>query len=181
MSRTTIPFATADISALARSLRSQLTGRDKPPGHVELLNMLARASGYRNFQHLRADAAAQDRLDQSAPAEAPVDRGKVERVARLFDAAGRLTRWPGKDSQRQLCLWALWAGFPAGQVFTERQVNEMLNERHLVGDHALLRRDLYDRGLVDRNADGSAYRRIEQRPPAEALALIQHLGKRVAA
>ena len=57
MPRTFLPFAVDDISALARSLRDQLAARTEPPGHVEMLNMLARAAGDRNFQQFRARTA----------------------------------------------------------------------------------------------------------------------------
>lgn len=67
MSRIPLPFHCEDISALARSLNAQLTHADSRPGHVELLNMLARGGGYRNFQHFRAQFAARAQLEQ-APA-----------------------------------------------------------------------------------------------------------------
>jgi hypothetical protein len=178
MSRTTLPFATDDISALARSLRGQLTTADHLPGHVELLNMLARSAGYRNYQHLRAQAAAHDRLEAAAPAADPVDHLQVEGATRHFDLQGRLIRWPAKASHQRLCLWGLWICVPAGKIFAERQINEILKTRHSFGDHALLRRALYDGGLVSRTADGREYKRIERRPPAEAIALIQHLNAR---
>lgn len=166
------------MSALARSLRAQLAGREHAPGHVELLNMLARAAGHRNYQHFRARAAAQGRLGEEPPTAELVDHQRVERTTRHFDAQGRLVRWPARASQQQLCLWALWAAIPAGETFSERQINEFLDERHLFGDHALLRRALYDAGLVFRTADVRIYRRIERRPPPEALALLRHLKPR---
>ena len=45
MSRDLIPLTTPDVSGFARSLSRQLTGREAPPSHLELLNMLARAAG----------------------------------------------------------------------------------------------------------------------------------------
>ena len=56
MSRTLLPFHVPDVSQLARTLRGQLDRPRGPPGHVEVLNILARAAGYRNFQHLRSAA-----------------------------------------------------------------------------------------------------------------------------
>lgn len=179
MTRTVFPFRADDISALAKALRGQLAACGHLPGHVELLNMLARAGGYRNYQHLRASTEARGEPAEGIAAEPavadPVDPKRVERVARLFDAEGRLTRWPGKASHRKLCLWVLWSGLAAGRTFAERKVNDRLNARHLFADHALLRRHLVDEGMVWRTPDGRAYRRIEQRPPAEALALIGRL------
>ncbi|GAA4249824.1 DUF2087 domain-containing protein [Azospirillum formosense] len=179
MCRTSLPYSAGDISALARSLRAQLAGRAEPPGHVEWLNMLAKAVGCRNFQHFRAQTAeqtaAQDRLGATAEAPPPADPVRVLKVARCFDAAGALLRWPPKRSERDLCLWVLWSRIAAGRMMSEGEVNDLLRDGHRFGDHVLLRRELCDFGLLDRTRDGSVYRRVERRPPPEALAMIRRL------
>ena len=58
MSRMTHAYAAPDLSALAKNLRRELEARAELPGHVELLNMLTRAVGYRNYQHFKASRAA---------------------------------------------------------------------------------------------------------------------------
>lgn len=186
MSRTPLPYSTGDVSALARSLRNQLTGRSEPPGHVELLNILARAAGWRNFQHFKAQSTAHDRLmreptlqDASLP-EPAVDHVKLRKIARCFDGHGTFIRWPGKVSERLPCLWVMWSRLPADRVMTEVEVNRFLTQNHTFGDYALLRRELCDLGLLVRTTDGREYRRIERRPPADALALIRHLKLRTA-
>lgn len=175
MSRTALPFHCDDISALARSLEGQLAGRDSRPTHLELLNMLARAGGYRNFQHFRAQRAARERIESPPPAAAPeaFDAARAARVLRLFDPHGRLARWPTRRSQQELCLWVVWSKLPPRRVLSEKEVNALLNARHLFGDHALLRRWLCDYGMMSRTPDGSEYRRVEKRPPAEALELMR--------
>lgn len=186
MPREAIPYVADDMSALARALKGEVSrvlaaNGGEPPGHVELLNMLARAAGCRNFQHFRAQAEARERLENPAPpapSEPPVDFVRVERVARYFDAAGRLVRWPGKHSDRLPCLWVMWSRLPARQVLSEPAVNAVLKAAHLIGDHVLLRRELVDLGLLARTPDGREYRRVEQAPPAEARALIRHLAAR---
>lgn len=154
-----------------------------PVSHVQLLNMLVRAVGYRNFQHYRAQFAAQERLERLAapePAapEAPVDLRRVEHAARHFGPDGLLARWPGKVSLQRLCLWWVWSRLPAGQELTGTQMDDALRACHHFGDHALLRRWLCDLGMATRTPDGRQYRRVEQRPPQEALALLQHLRDR---
>ncbi|EGY25016.1 F0F1 ATP synthase subunit alpha [Desulfovibrio sp. A2] len=158
----------------------------RAPGHVshvQLLNMLVRAVGYRNFQHYRAQFAAQERLERlaapepTAPEE-PVDLRRVERAARHFGPDGLLARWPGKVSLQRLCLWWVWSRLPAGQELTGTQMDDALRACHHFGDHALLRRWLCDLGMATRTPDGRQYRRVEQRPPQEALALLQHLRDR---
>ncbi len=173
MSRTPLPFHAEDISAVARSLQAQLAAAERPPGHLALLNMLARSAGARNFQHLRAQAVARVKLE--APPPEPIDFALLERLARHFDADGRMLRWPPKASQVEPCLWVLWSRLPARLAMTEREIGDRLGRLHLYGDHALLRRALADYGLVTRTADGREYRRVEGAPPALALALIRRV------
>src|SRR5689334_17900930 len=60
MTREAIPFVVPDLSqfarTLGRSLKERHASKTEPPGHVELLNLLARAGGHRNLQSLRAAA-----------------------------------------------------------------------------------------------------------------------------
>lgn len=173
MSRTIMTYQAPDISALARTLKREIDGRPEKPGHVELLNILSRAIGFRNFQHLKAAQAAGERMAAPAEPVAAVDHARVEAARRCFDDDGVLVRWPAKTSLQRLCLWGLWARFPAGREMDERQVNERLKALHRFGDHALLRREMVNLGLLFRTPDCRVYRRIEQRPPAEALALVR--------
>lgn len=180
MPRTFLPFAVDDISALARSLREQLAARTEPPGHVEMLNILARAAGHRNFQQFRARAAG--RAETTAgpaadPGPAP-DLALVERAARHFDDEGRLATWPARASLQTLVLWGLWAQVEPGRSFSEVGFNQRLNALSLIGDPALLRRSLVTLGLMSRTEDCRDYRRIERPPPPEAQALIRKLGRR---
>ncbi len=171
MPRTAIPYATPDISALAKSLRDQLARQGPAPGHVEMLNILARAAGAKNFQHYRARAVAPE-----APIEtSPADLARVEKLVRQFDAEGRLVQWPAKPSQQALALWALWAALPGGDAVSEPVFNARLNALHTFGDPAILRRSMVSAGLVSRTQDCRDYRRVEQRPPPEAQALIRRL------
>lgn len=176
MSRIPMPFHAEDISALARALKGELARLDHQPGHVDVLNMLARGIGYRNFQHFRAQAAAREKLATPPPPPEPVDYVRLRRAARHFDPGGGMIRWPGKHSERVLCLWVLWSRLPPRQVFSEKQINEMLTLEHGFGDPALLRRELVDGGWLTRTRDCSEYRRVERQPPTEAEAFIANLG-----
>jgi len=176
MSRNVIPFTTADISALAKSLRAQLAARATSPSHVEMLNMLARATGHRNFQQLRAQGSGP--ADRPVVNEAPnrgADPAHVSRVAGHFDADARMVRWPSKTNHQELCLWVLWSQMPSRRTFTELEVNALIRAKHLFGDHAILRRSLCNSRLLSRTPDGREYRRIEREPPPEAAALIRRV------
>lgn len=178
MSRTAVPLEVADLSPFAKSLRQALSAREAPPTHVELLNLLARAAGFRNYQHLRANAGAAGRLQvATAPAPAP-DLGRVAKAARYFDAAGRLASWPARYLDQTLCLWVFWSRIPRDAVYTERQVSDLLRGWNGFGDHALIRRAMIDARLLRRTVDGREYRRIEQPPPPELAPLLAHLAAR---
>jgi hypothetical protein len=176
MTRSVFPFYATDISALARSLTGQLAGCDHTPGHVELLNMLARAVGSRNFQHFRAKMIAEKRLTRATEVEAPIDYIELQRLSRYFDANGRWIRWPTKFSHQEPCLWVLWSKLPPRKVLSEAEINDLLLANHCFEDPALLRREMKERKMVTRTLDGREYRRVERKPPHTALALIRHLG-----
>lgn len=173
MSKQLIAFAHPDLSALAKSLRSQLAALDHKPTHVEMLNLLARTAGHANFQSLRASF-----IPTAIPA---VDQSRVEKVIRHFDASGRMVRWPSKTNHQNLCLWVIWSRIPAAERLSEGELNEYIIAAHLFGDHAILRRSLVDAGLLARTPDGRVYRRIEQMPPADAVALLEAVAQRAPA
>jgi hypothetical protein len=168
MPRTQLAYAVNDVSEAARSIRDQLSKLDRLPSHVEVLNMLARAAGFRNFQHYRAGSA-------HAVVPPQFDEGKVDKVARYFGAAGRLQQWPSRQAHGVLCLWVLWSRLPRGADFTEAEIGEVLDAWHTFGYRALLRRALVDHGLVDRTVDGGRYTRIELAPPPELVPLLARI------
>jgi hypothetical protein len=60
---------------------------------------------------------------------------------------------------------------PPGHV----EMLKSIKRWHVFGDHALLRRALIGWRLMQRNQDGTDYRRIEQKPPAELQPLLARL------
>jgi len=180
MTKPTIPLLAEDISHFTRVLAQQLKGAAHPPSHLGLMNMLSRAAGFRNFQHFRAAHAAGTRL-AGAQDHLSIDHQLVEKTLHQFDALGRMKHWPSRRKIQELSLWAFWARLPARTTLQEPDVNAALHTEHLFGDPAILRRSLCGLGLVTRNRDGSDYRRCEQKPPAEARALIRILETRYGA
>ena len=187
--RELLPLQCADLSQFAKSLRRELgdhlqTHPGAPPSHVQLLNMLARAAGYRNVQALKAQAAA-------IPIAAPVPAAKAAAAATSatlgahaakaltqFDDWGRLSRWPYKFAVQRLAMWGLWLRFDSGRQYTEREVNEILKAWTTYGDHVTPRRELVEMKLLGRKPDCSAYWKEPQRPSEEIRALLQALRAR---
>ncbi len=177
MSREIYALTIADLSAFARALREALAQREALPrertaplGHVEMLNLLSKSAGYKNYQHFRRDSEV---VEQVAAPKA--DAELIERVARHFDERGVLMRWPAKNSLQPLCLWALWSRMEAGRVYSDAEMTALLNAWASFGDHALLRRSLVSLGYAVRSKDGRIYQRIEQKPPVELSPLLRRV------
>jgi len=86
----------------------------------------------------------------------PADR---IRLAEQVDAAGAIVAWPEKEREKRLVLEYLSTRFEAGRVYSEAEVNRIIDAHHRFGDYALLRRELVDRGYLARDDDGRRYRR----------------------
>ncbi|MBF9036141.1 DUF2087 domain-containing protein [Rhodobacterales bacterium HKCCE2091] len=168
MARDDLALYIADLPGFAKSLRGQLSEAGALPSHQAFLGLVAKAAGYRNFQALKADLGA----------EAPKGSDRVARALRVFDGAGRMTRWPSQTAVQALCMWVVWHRLPAQVEMTEPEINGYLRDAQDFGDHVILRRSLIDHGLVSRHRDGTHYRRIEQAPPEEARALLRAVMKR---
>jgi hypothetical protein len=82
---------------------------------------------------------------------------RLAQYRRLLDPRGRVTRWPKKVHEKQFVLEYLRDKLTAGTTYTERQVNDTIDAWHLFGDHALLRREMFDKGLLHRTTDGRSY------------------------
>ncbi len=180
MTRQAFPFAVSDMSAFARALGRSLAERQplkpEPPGHVELLNLLARAAGQRNIQALRAAAATAATAVPALPVRAATTPQALSDNARKalgqFDEDGRLVRWPVKFAVQRLVMWTLWTRFDAKRVYTEKEVNAILKDANAFGDHVTLRRELINHRLMSRKSDCSEYRKLAARPDEETRALL---------
>lgn len=80
-------------------------------------------------------------------------------LRRLTDATGLILAYPAAVSDRLVLLRALAARMADGQVYTEHQINELI-QRHVhpdAVDHVTLRRDLVDYQLIQRTDRGTRY------------------------
>jgi hypothetical protein len=182
----------ADVSAFARSLGQALlerhAARPLPPGQVELLNLIARTQGQRNWPALRqalraaasapaaaagpAGASVVSVAAGSAPAPAAPLSDNARKALAQFDDHGRLIRWPVKFTVQKLVMWVLWTRFDAKRAYTESEVNAILKPANLFFDHVTLRRELINHRLMARRSDCSEYRKLPARPDDEARALL---------
>ena len=190
-SREMVPLHTADVSLFCKNLRQQFaTAGLIAPGHVAMLNMLARSAGYRNYQMLKARAAiaatieASPDIEEKAPEAIMLPRGSkvspaMRRLLACFDTRGRLMRWPNKFAAQQIAIWAIWSRLPAHRELTEKQVNRYIEAFHTYGDPATLRRELVNTRLLWRTVDCRVYRKEARRPNEETRQFLELLFRNV--
>ena len=77
-----VPDASLFAKSLGQSLKNRHTAGNPPPGHVELLNLIARALGHRNLQSLQAGAADAPLRPPSLAAEDQPPPGRLSDNAR---------------------------------------------------------------------------------------------------
>ena len=76
-----------------------------------------------------------------------------------LDEEGKFDRMPGKRQKKkvELMLQYLAAQFVDGRQYSEKEVNEILNQYHSFNDPAILRRLMFGSKLINRTLDGTAY------------------------
>ena len=72
---------------------------------------------------------------------------------------GRFYRFPGKRQKKlqKLLFQFLSEKFKRGMIYSEPEVNEILNTYHSFEDPASLRRLMFGMGLLERTKDGREY------------------------
>jgi len=80
-------------------------------------------------------------------------------VNRFLNGTGQVTVWPKKHADKDLVLDFLITKFEFGKTYHENEVNEILKQWHTFHDWPLLRRELFERGYMDRNLTGTEYKR----------------------
>ena len=83
----------------------------------------------------------------------------------FLDADGRLTALPAKHKKKLEALWYLVEKVEAGRQYTESEINGLLDAWTLFHDSATLRRELFNKRLLNRTPDGGCYWKAETVPP----------------
>lgn len=91
----------------------------------------------------------------------------LSELAPFLDEHGRLTALPAKHKKQLMAFWYLAGKIEAGRQYSEQEINELLDEWAIFRDHATLRRELYNKMLLNREADCSRYWRAENIPPLD--------------
>lgn len=87
----------------------------------------------------------------------------------FLDSDGKLTAYPSKRKMKLYALIYIAEKIEKDKVYTEKEINALLNEWHTFGDSATLRRELYTHRFLDRDSYGREYRKEEHQPTYEEL------------
>jgi hypothetical protein len=184
-----VAFATPDVSSFARALTSEIANRikpladqvekPKPISHLTMLNCIARAGGFRNFQALRASSF---QAPLAATSSVPTTLSPhATKALGHFDSRGRLQRWPVKLAVQRIALWGVWMQIQPKREYTEREITALLAQLNCFDDPVTLRRELINHKLMARKPDCSAYWKEPKRADDEALAFLKALRTQVMA
>ena len=80
--------------------------------------------------------------------------------SKLIDQFGSITRWPKKVSDKQLIIKFLSEQFETDRKYSEKEVNDIINDHHRFNDIPLLRRELVSRKFLARKDDCSLYWKV---------------------
>lgn len=83
----------------------------------------------------------------------------------FLDEADRLTALPAKHRKALAALWYLAGKIEPDRQYTEPEINNLLDEWARFRDHATLRRELYNKHILNRTEDGRLYWKEEEIPP----------------
>ncbi|HWR22890.1 MAG TPA: DUF2087 domain-containing protein [Feifaniaceae bacterium] len=81
----------------------------------------------------------------------------TNRIAVFLDENGRIKQIPVPGRTKVPVLEYLAGKFEKGRIYTEKEVNAVVDAWHTFGDYFILRRLLIDYGLMERVPDGSRY------------------------
>ena len=82
----------------------------------------------------------------------------------FLDNDGRLISFPSKHKKKLAALWYLAGKIEFGRQYTEPEINSLLDEWTVFSDHATLRRELYNKMLLNRTNDCKRYWKPESIP-----------------
>ncbi len=88
-------------------------------------------------------------------------------IAVFLDADGKIKQLPVPNRTKIPVLEYLTGKFETGRIYTEKEVNAIIDSWHTFGDYFILRRLLIDYGMMERVADGSRYWVNENRETGE--------------
>ncbi len=80
-------------------------------------------------------------------------------VKNFLDDELKIKIYPASENQKKIIIKYLAGKFKHEQIYTEKEVNQIIKSWHTFNDHSFLRRELVDWSLLARTSDGKQYRK----------------------
>ena len=81
----------------------------------------------------------------------------MEKLKRYYDSENKLLQYPSKRPMRMIALARIAEKFELEKKYTEKEVNEIINEAISFSDIELIRREMFQYKFIGRLRDGSEY------------------------
>lgn len=78
-------------------------------------------------------------------------------ISAFLDDDGKIVQVPAPNRTRIPALAYLAGKFEENRIYSEKEINEIINKWHTFGDYFILRRLLVDHGFLARTTDGARY------------------------
>lgn len=85
----------------------------------------------------------------------------MNNISNFIDDKGRIKTWPSKQEVKVQVLKYLVEKFEYDHFYSEKEVNNIIEENHTFRDYFLLRRALIEAKLLERTRDGAKYWRCQ--------------------
>ena len=80
---------------------------------------------------------------------------------KLINEFNEIIRWPKKQLEKNIIISWLAEKFKFDMMYSEKEVNKIIDYYHSFDDIALLRRELVSKKYLERKNDGSKYWKIK--------------------
>ena len=80
----------------------------------------------------------------------------------LINEHDHITSWPKQASDKELVVTFLGTKFENNHIYSEKEINIMIENHHSFEDTILLRRELISRKILSRHDDGTKYWKIHE-------------------
>ena len=91
---------------------------------------------------------------------------------KLINEHDQITRWP-KKAWKKLVITFLGTKFENNHIYSEKEINRMIENHHLFEDTTLLRRELISQKILSRHDDGTKYWKIHEIKKSWSLPLTE--------
>jgi hypothetical protein len=97
----------------------------------------------------------------------------MSNINNFIDSTGKIKSWPSKHELKFKVLEYIANKFEYNRFYTEKEVNNIIDNYHTFGDYFLIRRGLIESKLLSRTRTGSKYWRIDDNATEEKLMIYK--------